>query len=193
MKEIFYGDARDLVKWGGALRLAELYGLRTIFQVPYLPASDDRPSIAIEGHGSSRLTDPLWQHFRDVTSAESLDQGKIHVFRENLHPRQRTAYIDQAMNAMTNLPRPLLLLLDPDIGMAQKSDPEHTGEDEVGRFWKVLKKGDLLAIYQHAPHRKDWREDKRERLKRILSCEVQIIRGEDFAPDVILLFAKREE
>ena len=70
MKDQYYGDHRDLVKWGALLHLAQVYGLQRIIQVAYWRNTEWAP-IEIDGT-EYPLPEPVIHHFRSVRNIVSL-------------------------------------------------------------------------------------------------------------------------
>jgi hypothetical protein len=51
----------------------------------------------------------------------------------------------------------VILFLDPDTGIERRSyNRTHVRWDELLKLYGALKPGDILVIYQHAPHEKGW-------------------------------------
>lgn len=50
MRDQWYGDNRDLVKWGGLLELVRRHSVKHVLQVLYLRPSDEWGRLEIDGH-----------------------------------------------------------------------------------------------------------------------------------------------
>ena len=105
MREQWYGDHRDLIKWSVLVHLAEQEGLRQILQVLYLRPSA-RPEIRF---GPDRLTVPeaVWRHFRDLQRVSELSVStgiQVMVFDELFEPQNRSAYTESVMARIRALP-----------------------------------------------------------------------------------------
>jgi hypothetical protein len=191
MRERWFGDNRDLVKWGVLAHLAGDYGLRTIVHVPYERTETDRPSFIFRG---KRLTvaDLVWKFFRDMRRIEMLGRQievEVKIINEEFRPSLRRRYAACISNLLVECERPLLLFLDPDTGIEPKAAaPEHITEYEIRRAWTELKAGDWLVLYQHARRVADWVDSACEQLSRICGGEnVEVARSERVGRDVAFL------
>jgi hypothetical protein len=71
LRNQWYGDHRDLVKWGTLLELARSEQLRFILQVAYLRPDEGVPVIASE-RGDATVAKEVLQHFRDIRQIAGL-------------------------------------------------------------------------------------------------------------------------
>lgn len=65
MKHRWYGDHRDLVKWGSVMRIARENRLRWIVQIAFLTKDSCIPSVA-NSSGARPLDGHVLSHFRDI-------------------------------------------------------------------------------------------------------------------------------
>ena len=77
MQDQWYGDKRDLVKWGVLVELASHFGTEHILQVLYYRARPLNQILEIDGR-SVTLPAVVARQFRSVTNIASL-QGKARV------------------------------------------------------------------------------------------------------------------
>jgi hypothetical protein len=54
-----------------------------------------------------------------------------------------------------------------------------------------LRRGDVLAVYQHAHRKKGWLEPRQQTMARAIGTHVQSITGPSIARDVALLWASK--
>jgi len=90
MRDTWFADQRDLVKWGALVHLAEQHSLSTIVQVPYL-RQGRRERLHIE-RGEADIHPEVWAFFRDVGSIEALGKRlkrRIVVVDSSFDPRNR--------------------------------------------------------------------------------------------------------
>jgi hypothetical protein len=194
MRDSWYADKRDLVKWGTLAHIAEREHLPLIVQVPY-PRVTARPPLQ-SGNTEVPIHPSVWQFFRNLSAVEDLGAPlgrEIVVIPDIFDPRQRQRYNQTVADTLSRLPAGKVVLLDPDTGLApRKASGEHLTPDDVGAVWSVLHSGDWLVLYQHASRTKTWRADGRQRLEAI--CCVQ--ECEEFsAPDIswdVVFFAVRK-
>ena len=70
MKDTWYADNRDLVKWGSLLRLAEMRQAEVILQVAYY-RPNHWPTIDIAG-STYALPECVTAHFRSIKNANAI-------------------------------------------------------------------------------------------------------------------------
>jgi hypothetical protein len=191
MREVWFSDNRDLIKWGVLTHFARAYALRTIVQVPYRRPEGARPHFIF---GSERLpvADDVWQFFRDMRRIEELGDEigvEVKIVSEEFNHGNRILYSDDISRHLKDCVRPVLLFLDPDTGMQPKRlEVTHVTEIEVGRAWADLREGDWLVFYQHARHESNWVSEVAQQLSRV--CEggsVEVARSENIGRDVAFL------
>jgi hypothetical protein len=153
MQDQWYGDKRDLVKWGVLLELTRRHRLKHILQVLY-----HRPStweqLEIDGE-QVELPAAVVKHFRDATSISSMQcSARVEVVSEAFG--DRNAYLQIVLQRIkSRAQRPSIVFLDPDTGLepAGGAGLQHVLDSEVGRIWDVLSAGDVLGFYQHKTNR----------------------------------------
>jgi hypothetical protein len=64
LKDTWYGDNRDIVKWGTLAHLAQQESIKTIVQVPYLRAG--LRSLLETKTGAVHIDSQVWDFFRSV-------------------------------------------------------------------------------------------------------------------------------
>ena len=197
MRDRWYGDDRDVVKWSAALHLARREGLSDVVYAAMYRSGDDWPPLAT-ARGPVALPDGVVRHFRDLDDLQRLGTRtglRIATVKEPFV--DRTAYFRRLRERVAKYEAPVLVLLDPDTGLAPDSGagPEHVTSDEVAALFAALRPGDLLACYQHARRQKDWRGRARRAFANapgVPSFEVEVLRSE-LARDVLLLAVKKGE
>ncbi len=195
MRDQWYGDNRDLVKWSALVHLARREAVSAILHVAmYRP---DRALASLStAHGKVDPPAEVIRHFRDLDDIQRLaavTRLEIEVLKEPF--TDRAAYFVRVCERVkARRGGPMLVLLDPDIGLAPKiHGPEHVTSVEVAAVFAALRQGDLLVCYQHARKQKDWRGRARRAFANapgLPSFEVEILQSE-LAPDVLLLAAKK--
>ena len=196
MRDQWYGDNRDLVKWSALVYLARREAVSAILHVAmYRPSPTPAPLATAQGN-----VDPpaeVFRHFRDLDDIQRLAVVtglEIEVVREPF--TDRTAYFGRVCERVRGRRGgPMLVLLDPDVGLAPETPgPEHVASAEVAAVFEALRQGDLLVCYQHARKQKDWRGRARRAFANapgVPSFEVEVLRSE-VARDVLLLAVKRD-
>jgi hypothetical protein len=176
MKDKWYGDNRDLVKWGVLLKLAGLYGASRIVQVAYY-----RPeTIEIDGV-SYPMADAVIVHFSrsvmDIVRLNVGDSPNVQIKVIDLPLSSRDAYMQDVQAALTKLgspDSPCIIFLYPDTGLEPVNKPEleHVLDSELAQFWDAMRGNDVLVLYQHKTDRKkgsSWIEPKQRQFEAALA------------------------
>jgi len=195
MRDQWYGDDRDLVKWGALIHLAQRDDRSTILHVACYRPDDDRPSLH-SARGHVDIPAPVIRHFRDLDTIQRLAKPsgiRIEIFKSPF--RKRAEYFQKVRRRIASLSgTSLIVFLDPDTGLAgQVAGPEHVTPDDLHSVFEVLADGDVLVCYQHARRQKDWRGDRRRAFTRALdvsSQEVEVFESK-LAKDVVLFSATK--
>jgi hypothetical protein len=194
MRDKWYSDNRDLVKWGVLLQLAELYNTATILQVAYYrPTPWD--GIEIDGRAYP-LPLEVVNHFRNIKNIATL-RPNVMVLDAPCHDRAQ--YLQCILMAIQKLPKePAIVFLDPDIGLEPrgKAGLEHVLETELREIWHALRSGDLLAFYQHQTNMagRPWVKEKQTQFEKAIGLEPGVSKlacGKEIARDVAFFFSHR--
>jgi len=197
MRDEWYGDKRDLVKWGVLVQLAWRYSVKHILQVLYY-----RPTIwghlEIEG-AKVKLPESVLQQFRRTGAISALQcPARIEVVQE--HFRERTKYLQlvlQKIRLRTQVPG--IVFLDPDTGLEPAvAGPKHVLESELISIWQAMKTSDVLVFYQHQTNRNNtpWIEPKRLQFEGALRLEpgsAKVASGVEIAKDVVFFFCQKRD
>jgi hypothetical protein len=205
MQDRWYGDNRDLVKWGTLLELARRYEARQILQVLYYRPNDwnrterryEWERIEIDGQ-KVEIAPEVIRHFRDVNLIRNLKSPvPIGVFKENFGDRGR--YLDAIKAAIrSRSDYPGIVFLDPDTGLEPPSGthgPAHVLGHEVKEIWRTLIPGDVLVFYQHETNRRgeDFIGPKLgEFVKAIGIQSAKLAHAPKIARDVAFFYAQKE-
>ena len=195
MRDVWYADNRDLIKWGVLFRLAEKFEAARIIQVVYYRPSTFGP-IEIDGQ-QVNVPEEVIAHFRNIRAVGSIDSHiRVAVFDPVFQDRQ--TYL-QAMLAL--LPayagERCVVFLDPDTGLEPRTpNLEHVLGSEVSVIWSNMKSGDVFVFYQHQTNRagQPWIPQKHSQLAQALGVpqvSVKIASGEAIARDVVLFFMQK--
>ncbi|MGD0631768.1 MAG: hypothetical protein ABR987_20750, partial [Terracidiphilus sp.] len=132
MQDRWYGDHRDLVKWGTLLEFAGRYHAKHILQVLYYRKSN-WPQIEVGGTNVD-IAQEVIQHFRDVNSIRNLAcPFPVEVVNEEFV--DRGSYLRIVTSAIqARIVRPGIVFLDPDTGLEPPSGnygPTHVLDSEL--------------------------------------------------------------
>lgn len=193
MKDTWYADHRDLVKWGTLAHLAERHSLVAIVQVAYL-RSGTRPAL-FNGNAEVPLSASVWSFFRDVTSVRGLGDllhRRIVVVDAPFIPQRRREYRQGVVEALRHVTSSKIVLLDPDTGIAPaKASGKHATVEDIAAVWEVLQPGDWIAVYQHQFRSKTWKQDARDRFAAVCGVDVELYSAPRIAADVLLLAGRK--
>jgi len=196
MRDKWYGDKRDLVKWGALLKIAERHRAKHILQILYYRASE-YASVEVDEE-PVELSTAVRKHFRSISSVSGIScSAQIEVMTEPFG--DRASYQSKILERIHRRPQfPGIVFLDPDTGLEPpgRGRPEHVLESEVSEIWRNLRSGDVLALYQHQTNRNGSPciEPKRGQLARVLTVgpsRVRVAKSPGIAEDVVLFFVEK--
>ena len=158
MRDTWYGDRRDIVKWGTLAHIAERARAGAIVQIPYFRRGGR--ALLQFGKESAAVPDAVWDFFREIRAVQKLGPAlgcEIRVFDEPFEHRNRQAYIAKALRYVAQTMGPKVVLLDPDTGLApSKAQAQHAAVADIQALWQILSEGDRLVLYQHASRNTGW-------------------------------------
>lgn len=196
MRDEFYGDKRDLVKWGGLLHLCNKNRIKTVLQVAYYRETK-WPQLSFDGSDID-LPAQVTNHFRDMQQIRSLkiSGATIRVIGRGFSHADRSKYQDSLCNLICSMKERKVVFLDPDTGLApRKCAVEHVSVEEVSEVWASLKPRDFLVVYQHRFRDTEWKKTRRKQLAsacRIRLSDVRMWSAEKIAKDVVFFFVEKE-
>jgi hypothetical protein len=171
MKDIWYGDNRDLIKWGVLLTLADQHRIGRILQVAYFRPSI-WPTIEIDGVAHP-LPAEVVEHFRDFRTIARLPKGprSLEILPIEVPFVDRDRYLSAVIDAILESPAPSIVFLDPDTGLQPpRPSMEHILESELTAIWDRMRESDVLVFYQHKTNRTGapWIDPKRAQFERAI-------------------------
>ena len=194
MRDEWYSDSRDLVKWGVLVELAELHRIAVILQVAYYrPTRWDERRIEIDGRVYP-LPLEVVNHFRKIRNVTAL-RSRVPVTVLDAPCHDRDGYLQCTLTAIRKLPKPAIVFLDPDTGLEPRGRAglEHVLETELREIWHALRPGDLLVFYQHQTNRggRPWVEEKQAQFDNAIGVKSRLAQGTEIARDVAFFFSQR--
>lgn len=198
MRDKWYADNRDVVKWGVLLRLAEGHNVTTILQVAYYRETAwDETCLLIDGK-SYALPSAVRDHFRRIQNIAGLKSvAEVIVFDPHFSDGDRSGYLQKVLAKVEALPRhPAIVFLDPDTGLEAKgrARPEHVRDEELRVIWDALRHDDLLVFYQHRMRSRSWLGEKQAQFEKALgleSSQSKVAQGKGIAPDVAFFYCRK--
>lgn len=185
MRDRWYSDKRDLVKWGSLVHLAKAHKLETILQVAFYVADDKNYQLQTR-NGTVDFPAVVWEHFRDLDGIKGLSLPSnlhIKVFKEpfvrdtkrkTAKTDFRTEYLKLLLAKIKDLRASrLLVFLDPDTGIApERPSTKHVNAKEIQDVFVAMKPGDWLVLYQHARRETNWRQKTLKQFARAVGRSV---------------------
>lgn len=197
MRDKWYGDNRDLVKWTTLVHIARACKLRSILQVPYWrPESEEELPRIVFSNSKIVVTREVWGFFRDIRKIVDLGDEvgiSIGVIMDEFNPGERAVYLRCVRKHIAKVASPVLLFLDPDTGLQPKHvSAKHTTFEEVKDCWATLRPRDWLVLYQHARRQPGWEKPVEADLARLCNgARVKVARSEKIGKDVLFLCAEK--
>lgn len=198
MQDRWYGDHRDLIKWGTLLELAARYHAKHILQVLYY-RKNTWAQIEVGGTNVDIASEVI-QHFRDVNSIRSLG-GSLPIEVLNEEFENRGNYLKAVTSAIqARAACPGIVFLDPDTGLeppSGKYGPTHVLNSELRYIWASMSLGDILVFYQHETNKNGdpWIPPKMDQFVKALGIQPGCAKHA-YAPliarDVAFFFAEKE-
>ena len=168
MRDQWYGDDRDVLKWSTLVHLARRESVTGILHVAMY-----RPS----------------QPIAPLATATGLE---VDVFKSPF--TDRVAYFGEVCGLVRARSGRVIVFLDPDIGIeAEQGGPEHVTSADIARVFEALRPGDLLVCYQHARRQKGWRGRARRAFANapgMPSFDVEVVESE-LVRDVLMFSVKK--
>lgn len=192
MRDSWYSDKKDLVKWGVLFRLAKLFDAPRILQVAYYRPSEWE-DIVIDGQ-QDNIPQEVIAHFRDMRNVASINSN-IRVTVYDPLFQNRDTYLQGVLAFISVYQEErCVVFLDPDTGLEpQNPSLDHILESEVRAIWEGMKSTDLLVVYQHRTNRKgqSWIEPKREQLEGTIGRSVKTAKNSSTNPEAVLFYVQR--
>ena len=198
MRDIWYADKRDLVKWSVLHYLAEENEIRQILQVAYFREST-YGQVKIDDQELG-LPSAVLSHFRDIRQIKNLGgRAQIQVLTDLFSDRK--SYMKKVISFISQYKNEkCIVFLDPDTGLEplNAANLNHVLDDEAKAIWEEMKQGDLLVLYQHQTNRRGqpWKEEKRQQFISALGVPnhaVKIAEAENVANDVVFYYSEKEQ
>ncbi len=195
MRDKYYADNRDLVKWGVLLTLAERHAAKHILQVLYYRQTE-WAQLDLNGEPIS-LPAAVVRHFRQATAVAAIEaSAPVDVLADAFV--DRAEYHRAVVDRIRNRPAtPGIVFLDPDTGLEPETPSlDHILDSEVATVWAELKAGDVLVFYQHQTNRngQPWIAPKKEQFERAIGLppgSAKLAKSEKIARDVVFFYCQK--
>jgi len=195
MRDIWYADNRDLVKWSVLIHLAKKHDINNILQLAYYRTSEFG-SITVNGT-EFPIPVEVKDHFRNINNIRNIAGSvAVEVFDQEFKDRNR--YLNQAIATIEKYKgMPVIIFLDPDTGLEPNNPTlNHVLDIEANKIWASLKTGDIIVFYQHQTNRngRPWVEPKRKQFSNAINEPIENIKiasGNNIARDVVFFYAKK--
>jgi hypothetical protein len=198
MRDKWYSDNRDLVKWSVLLHLSAKCKADRIIQIAYYNRSDFGKIIIDDEQYP--IPPEVISHFRRIGNVAGLTtRHRITVFDTAFEKRDRGFYLDAVKSLIASFSEErCIVFLDPDTGLEPngKASPKHVLNCELHAIWETLPKEWLMVLYQHQTKKngEPWIEPKRAQVAKAIDiplASVKIASGPEVANDVVFFFATK--
>lgn len=207
MRDWWYGDKRDIVKWGTVLALARKRSIPAVLQVALYRPDRTNYHLTVDGT-SEHLPVEVIRHFRDIDHIQRLAANvnlRIDIHKDlfqwhrEFHTREdfRKAYFNKVTIKIKRYSDPVIVFLDPDTGIAPENyNYKHVTPKEIQSILRAMKSGDVFLFYQHARQRdRDWLNSTKEEFSQAagISVPVDTITCNEIANDVAFFVVERSK
>lgn len=197
MRDQWYADHRDLVKWATLLHVAQTHGIGTIVQVAcYRPDTFVQHILSVDGTEVD-IPSAVWEHFRSIHAIQGLAEhaGVTIDVLDDLYCQPRHTYYARVVERLTE-PReyPWVVFLDPDTGIEPgNASLNHVLEAEVGQVFGAMCPGDVLVFYQHARRSITWQDETKAQFARAIQrvAGIQTFACPSLASDVVFFGVRK--
>ena len=195
MKDIWYADKRDIVKWGGIVYLCSKKGIKNVVQIAYYRRQQWLKLVFDKANVN--LPEQVIKHFRDIEDINRLALSMsltIKVIKKEFSHNTRTSYHRHVCEVISAMKEQKIVFLDPDVGLApNRCKAEHVKPDEITMIWQSLNPQDFLVFYQHRFRSRDWVEIRRNQLAAACGVETKRVRtwSAEQIKDVVFFFIEK--
>jgi len=188
MRDEWYGDKRDIVKWSTLVSLAREFKIRTILQITCYRQDEDLITDHQLVGGDIHVPIPVevWQHFRIAThniqfvkELEKTTNLNIHVYAEPF-TNSRTKYFEGVEREIKKRSAERqIVFLDPDTGIAPEREAlwKHVKANELHHLYDQLTTGDILVFYQHELRGvKGWQEITKKKFANAILMDIKMVK-----------------
>ena len=206
MRNEFYCDALDVLKWTRCLELAQLHGVARIHHLAFLTPDRGRgegnkrndrrdadPAVRayVRDEREAFIADPRLKDVRRGALLSSyLKSILVTVDARPFEQRNRSTWIGEAARSLRDIQQPAVILLDPDNGVGDKhpTDAHVRPEEFAVLFSSVLPKS-VLVVFQHQQRRRGWADASRSSLSTTLGSDAAVTHAD--GDPVAFLWAMR--
>jgi hypothetical protein len=187
MRNQFYADKRDVVKWRLVTEIAGKRGI--VWAVMMRPDSTGKDKTHGRLYQRVNSECAIEAFFEAERSRATKDLRRTSLLMEQLkmrlvcfadpYPQHDTCgqldYFQQIVTWLKERPPEQrdLVFCDPDTGLDDKLDGKYLQWVHARELWRGLRKGDGLVVYQHCTQQVGWDKEKQKRLSQTLGVPVK--------------------
>lgn len=184
MRNQWYGDPDDHMKWTSLIYLAEQHNITQIVQIAMDP-NPPTPITSIPGMGqeAERMQDIAPQVSRYLHETKSFSRItnlgvpygiEISTWQGSFATATRTNYRNELLQLIANTPEPTIWFFDPDTGIEPDTpNKNHVLISDLRESFQALPTNHVLACYQHNTQHEDWRVTKRQDFANALKVNLE--------------------
>ena len=191
MRDIWYADKRDLVKWAVLFQLVHMFKMDRILQIAYY--NNDKFEKVTVDDKETDMSPEVIAHFRNIHAIKNIKASfKITVFDKIF--QDRGDYLAATLEALSKYPhQKCVIFLDPDTGLEPEGKPslKHILKPEVRKIWEKIKRGDIMVFYQHRMRNKKWINIKKQQLESAIGAStgaIKLAHGLRIVNDVVFFY-----
>jgi hypothetical protein len=198
MRDVWYSDRRDLVKWASVAATARSARIKEVIWVALLPQNREASGqqVALKRRFGVR-GEVVWRYFRDMHDIVSLGHElgiKITLADDDLASLTRDKYVLALADQLKRRRTRCVVFVDPDTGIApdKRASLAHISTKHLAQVWDALKPEDWIVVYQHGDRTKDWLTRRMALFSKVTGVRGRTDRLPEVAKDAAIYSAKRE-
>lgn len=217
MKNQYFGDKRDIVKWSILDHIACRYEIRSIMQVALFRPDDvagfkeNRKQIFLNGQELEHkyISNDIFNFFlgykqnndkADISHIKQLEgslssKANIVVCTQLFNDRDSYfKYVSNEIVKQIELHERIIAFIDPDTGIEPDTrfDFSHVTIEEIMMIFSLLSGGSILVVYQHARHESGWVEASRQKCVEAVGSSICVdTYSSPYAHDVVFYVAQK--
>ena len=175
MKNQWFGDDADHLKWTGLIYLTQEHSIDHIVYITMLTESyrTVTPLTLLDDNAAAdhQIANQVSDFFFELKRLSRIDDltSQFGITTEipeiEFNHYRRAAYFCEVTALIQHTDSPCVWFFDPDTGIEAptRRDPTHIFIEELRAAWNAMTTGDILAYYQHERRRTDenWRTTTR--------------------------------
>ena len=202
MRDQWFSDVKDIVKWGVIDGLASEHRRATRILYVAMRTRDDKKYRELVLDNGKSVPVAIYKFFRGIDRLGDLpwsSKVRFEPILEFFEHRYRGAFFERVRVAISKGRKTgerTVLFLDPDTGIEPPKtvDKKHVKESELRELFGALEPNDLLSVYQHKTRDAKWLLRARSVLAKATARQldsVEVHQGSDLTKQLAVLVVRR--